>query len=148
MSEQKNINVASLNDVSADINNTTRGEFYDSPFGLCEVFGIGGEIIIIRILETGELRECLQTDLQCIPLSDDFLTHNEFVVIDTDSKYVKYERKDKWQTYSLIFDKHRKYYSYTKVGSCIPLRSVDQFQRLLKQVGFCENLLNSLKIEV
>lgn len=148
MSEQKKINVASLNDVSADINNMTRGEFYDSPHGLCKVFRFGVKITEVRVFETGMLRLCQSSDLQCIPLSDEFLTHNKFVVVDTDSKYVKYERKDKWQTYSLIFDKHRKYYSFTKVGSCIPLRSVDQFQRLLKQVGFCEDLLNSLKIEV
>lgn len=148
MNEHKNINVASLKEVSADVNNVTRGEFYDSPFGSCKVFGIGGEIAVIRILETEELRECLPSDLHCIPLSDDFLTLNGFVVTDTDSKFVNYERKDKWQTYNLIFDKFRGWYSFTRVGCCIPLRSVDQFQRLLKQVGFCEDLLNSLKIEV
>lgn len=148
MNEQKPINAASVIDAVADVNNMTRGEYYESPFGLCKVFGIGGEIVIIRILETGELRECLQHDLTRIPLSDDFLTHNGFAVTDNDSKYVKYERHDKWQSYSLIFDRFRKYYSYTAVGSCIPLRTVDQFQRLLKQEGHHENLLNSLNVEL
>lgn len=33
-------------------------------------------------------------------------------------------------------------------GSFIPLRTVDQFQRLLKQEGHHENLLNSLNVEL
>ena len=84
-------------------------------------------------------------DLEPIPLCEEFLKANGFASVDADVKYIKYERQDQWHRWALIYNKARKRYSYISVGSCVPLFTVDQFQRLLKlQSRYNKELLDTL----
>lgn len=76
------------------------------------------------------------SDIDPVPIDEQWLQLNSFLPIDSDKRFIKYVcTVDAFHDLCLIYDKMRDYYSYTEIGSSIPVRFLHTLQRLLKLRG-------------